>query len=346
MKRYALPERKEPLLAALASVFQSEGKQSELKVVVNSRVDIDEGADYDNWNGGTHGHVVHFFLPPQLAHLAVGDGDALGYTICALLNKLARVEGEHFSRVTTQLDPQPASPSWRQDSGALAHTPTLSNASNSDLTRLWKDYPLRAFLSHRADFKVEANSLRKSLERLQIGAFVAHEDIEPTRAWQGEIERALGSMHVLVTLNSSGFRDSHWTNQEIGVALGRGVPIVSLRLDEDPVGFVGHIQAVNGRAKEPTQWAPELFGAFAKLPAFAANIRQSTLLRWENSKSFIESMEVFDLMKKLGQLTSPELERVEAAFEANNQLSGCYVVGKDYPDFLTNQQRGLGRPRK
>jgi len=37
-------------------------------------------------------------------------------------------------------------------------------------------------------------------------------------------------MDVLVAILTTGFRESHWTNQEIGVAIGRGVPVISVRL--------------------------------------------------------------------------------------------------------------------
>ena len=71
---------------------------------------------------------------------------------------------------------------------------------------LWGDGAFRVFISHVAKDKEFAASLKVSLERRGIASFVAHEDIEPMREWELEIERALFSMDVLVALLTEGFR--------------------------------------------------------------------------------------------------------------------------------------------
>ena len=59
-----------------------------------------------------------------------------------------------------------------------------------------------------------------------------------------EIEKALFSMHALLPLLTDGFHDSNWTDQEIGIAVGRGVPVISVKLGTDPYGFIAKYQAV------------------------------------------------------------------------------------------------------
>ena len=78
-----------------------------------------------------------------------------------------------------------------------------------------------------------------------ISCFVAHSDIEPTRTWQKEIEKALFSMDVLIALMTEDFSDSNWTDQEIGVAIGRNVLILPIRMGADPYGFIGKYQAIS-----------------------------------------------------------------------------------------------------
>jgi hypothetical protein len=77
-----------------------------------------------------------------------------------------------------------------------------------------------------------------------IIGFVAHEDIQPTREWQLEIERALWTMDAFLAIHTAGFKDSFWTQQEIGFALGRGTKIISLKIDEDQTGFISKKQAI------------------------------------------------------------------------------------------------------
>ena len=40
------------------------------------------------------------------------------------------------------------------------------------------------------------------------------------------------------------FQDSDWTDQEIGFAMGRKKPIVSVRMGTDPYGFIGKYQGI------------------------------------------------------------------------------------------------------
>ena len=76
----------------------------------------------------------------------------------------------------------------------------------------------------------------------------------PQKAWQDEIENALFSMDAFVALMTPEFHDSLWTDQEVGVAIGRGVPIIAIKLGTNPYGFIGKFQALscswNNAAKE------------------------------------------------------------------------------------------------
>ena len=56
------------------------------------------------------------------------------------------------------------------------------------------------------------------------------------------------TMEVMLALVTDDFHDSFWTNQEVGYALGKGVPIISVKLQQkDPAGFIGSAQALRGR---------------------------------------------------------------------------------------------------
>lgn len=110
--------------------------------------------------------------------------------------------------------------------------------------RIWNNGNLRIFLSHKAEHKVETAKLQEELATYGIASFVAHNDIEPTREWQNEIENALHTMDVLVALLTDRFQESNWTDQEIGFALGRKKQVIAVRMGTDPYGFIGRYQAV------------------------------------------------------------------------------------------------------
>jgi hypothetical protein len=52
-------------------------------------------------------------------------------------------------------------------------------------------------------------------------------------------------MDGFVALLTTEFHDSDWTDQEVGYALARRVPIISVRMGRDPYGFLGKFQAAN-----------------------------------------------------------------------------------------------------
>ena len=56
----------------------------------------------------------------------------------------------------------------------------------------WRDTTdFRLFISHVSKDKAVAHRFREALASYSITGFVAHYDIEPTCAWEREIERAL-----------------------------------------------------------------------------------------------------------------------------------------------------------
>lgn len=123
----------------------------------------------------------------------------------------------------------------------------------------WEDGMLRIFISHLAVERVFAAELKTIFLRFGISSFVAHNDIEPTKEWQDEIEGALASCDALIALLHPDFHGSNWTDQEIGFAMGRGVPTFAVRLGKDPYGFIGRFQAFNGIGKSAESLAREIF---------------------------------------------------------------------------------------
>src|SRR3989338_10334905 len=52
-------------------------------------------------------------------------------------------------------------------------------------------------------------------------------------------------MEAFVALMTEDFHESDWTDQEVGCAFGRGVPIIAIKLGRDPYGFIGKFQALS-----------------------------------------------------------------------------------------------------
>jgi hypothetical protein len=51
-------------------------------------------------------------------------------------------------------------------------------------------------------------------------------------------------MDAFLAIHTPGFTNSVWAQQEIGFAIARGVKIISLKMGEDPTGFLSKHKAL------------------------------------------------------------------------------------------------------
>ena len=138
-----------------------------------------------------------------------------------------------------------------------------------------------------------ASDLKDELQHLGMSAFVAHNDIQPSREWQDEIRMALSSMHMLVTLLTDEFRGSNWTDQEVGFALGLGIPALPVKVSIDPYGFLRSIQAVSGTAGS-RQWAVATLNAAFEQSELKERATDAFIGAVSKSRGFAETDTLFE----------------------------------------------------
>ena len=191
---------------------------------------------------------------------------------------------------------------------------------DNDLERLWGEGSIRAFISHISDDKDFAHKLEIGLEGYGIAAFVAHNDIEPMREWEGEIERALFSMDLLVALLTPQFSDSNWTDQEIGVAIGRSVPVVPVRLGKDPYGFFGKYQAISG-ANGASKTATAIFDFALGDENLTERAVDAYIASLRSSESFLAANRFASHMANITSLSQEQENALVEAFNVNDQVT-------------------------
>ncbi len=240
--KFELPKSIDRHLAALSKLYAQEGKRPLQELIVNAQTRIHEEWSHDNWNGGTYGHALYLVLPEPLFLSSVKQKNDIQTQIKEDLNKVHNVQNEFIEEVFLEMEAG-ENQEWRKNSGLLL---AGARAIPPDATkRIWGDEGFRVFLSHKSEVKKETSDLKDRLRLFGISCFVAHEDIHPTKAWQDEIENALASTDGFVALMTANFHDSDWTDQEVGFAFARGVPIVAVRLGKDPYGFIGKFQGLS-----------------------------------------------------------------------------------------------------
>lgn len=130
----------------------------------------------------------------------------------------------------------------------------------------WADGQLKVFVSHLSSNKERMSQMKAELAPWGVSAFIAHEDIEPSREWMDEVEAGLGTMEVLVAVVEPGFKESDWCAQEVGFALGRKIDVIPLRAGFDPFGFFGKFQGIQIKGKRPKEVAVEIVRLLLKKP--------------------------------------------------------------------------------
>jgi hypothetical protein len=234
-----LPSKLPQYLVRLQVAYSAKGNYLG-EIIAHCRYLCIEDTAYDNWNGGMSGHDVVLFLPlEQLGRIDVDEQEQVAKELNEKLNKCAQaIENEWFNLVRFELadenDPE------CQQSVPFSPTPPVNPESLS----FWKSGLARVFISHRDAHKMAARSLGDALEAYGMACFVAHDTIKPMKAWRQEILKGLRTMEVMLLFLTDDFQDSWYCHQEVGYALGRGIPIISLKLGQkDPPGFRGSSRA-------------------------------------------------------------------------------------------------------
>lgn len=312
--KFELPKNVDRYLAALSKLYAQEGKRQLQEIIVNAQTRVHEEWSRDNWNGGTYGHALYLVVPEALFLGSVTRKDEIQKRIKEDLNNIHNVQNEFIEEVFLEMDAT-EDQEWRRNSGLLlaGERVVLPDATK----RIWGDKGFRIFLSHKSEVKAESAELKERLRSFGISCFVAHEDIHPTKAWQDEIENALASMDGFVALLTKDFHDSDWTDQEVGYALARGVPMIAVRLGRNPYGFIGKVQALSSSWENaPVDLLKILIKNERMFSVYIQALRTCT--SWDNGNAQAKALPAIE------SLRPQQIDELIAAYNETSELHGSW----------------------
>lgn len=321
--KFELPRNIERYLAALAKLYAQEGLRQSEEIIVNSQIRIHEEWSSDNWNGGTYGYALYLVMPEGLYLTTVKQKEKLRNQIRDDINKIHNVQNEFIEEVFLEMEVV-EDQDWRKESGLLISrkSAVLPDAEK----RIWGDEDLRVFLTHKAEVKKQTSDLKERLRLFGISCFVAHEDIHPTREWQNEIENALFSMDALVALMTETFHESDWTDQEVGCAFGRGVPIIAIKLGKDPYGFIGKFQALS------CDW--DVAGLeVVKILLKHDKMLNAYIKAVQYCSSYDQGNKLSEILPSIGKLSDEQASSLMSAFNENGQVRDSYGFNGQKPRY-------------
>lgn len=302
------------IVGALGRVLSEEGRSEVASLISEAKVGFEE-TSYDNWNGGTYGYTLQLEVPARSYARLKDSHDDLESELRVRIERFTRLyPNEHIEGVLIV-------PSFEEELSGKA-------PSEGDLTvpAFWEKGSLRLFVSHVSKFKVEALSLSSSLSPYGVSGFVAHEDIEPTKEWEGEIRLALATCDGLVCLLTEGFNQSKWADQEVGFAIGRGVLVIPIRLGLDPYGFMGRYQGYSGLGKPLSEVASGLVTILAKHRLTRIRMAECLVSSFEGSNSFATAKRAAKNLSLVEEWSDGLVERVRQAMKENDQIADAWGV--------------------
>lgn len=201
-------------------------------------------------------------------------------------------------------------------------------------TTFWKGGHFKLFISHLTSFKKTIGLLKLELEKYGISSFVAHEDIEPTKEWQEEIEKGLFSMDALCAILMPGFKESNWTDQEIGVAVGRDILVIPIRRELDPYGFIGKYQGYQALGKNVNEVAEGIFQIIAKNSKTRNNILNNLSDLFLASTDHQTALERLRSLKKIQDLPVDKIKHLHSGIIENKNLRNAQVL-KEFNELMS-----------
>jgi len=178
--KYYLPSKIVSYLRRMLGEYKHEGEALYVEILSSSKVFVHEAAEYDNWNGGTYGHNIKFFIPTEtLQKIPIKTQKKHTERLLDDLRTCTeQVENEFISQVVFEVEDD-SDPECQQG----VHL-TDKPLANPDTLKIWSKGSIRLFISHKDAHKAVARELADALLAYGISAFVAHETIDAMEKWQ------------------------------------------------------------------------------------------------------------------------------------------------------------------
>lgn len=250
--------------------------------------------DHDNWNGGIDVYAVGIAIDVK-TYVALRNRSVIE-DVC---NQIKAAFNDCMNRSSDSV-------------GRVSLTPssitTFDDRKITEPSSYWKVGYYRIFISHVSKYKSSASNLKRMLEPYGISAFVAHEDIKPSKEWEVEIEKALFSMNALCAILTPEFNNSNWCDQEVGYAFGRNVLCVPIDKGRLPYGMFGKIQAIKSEGKNAQQVAESVFNAIIDNDKSRNEYTYLLMNLILNSKSKIDINRWLKVLLSIGSIERADLE--------------------------------------
>jgi hypothetical protein len=304
----------------LVDYLVKNGNKQLADLIKFSSIKIETDISYDNWNNGQYGHGLILEVSPEKYLECVDKKNKIEKNIAEILSKIYPHKDEWIDNVTIV----PVKNNYQLLDIFEGNADNISNVTKDDEERIWGNLAkLKFFLSHRDTHKIMAMNIKNKLIYYNISTFVAHIDIEPSEEWIQEIKIALAIMDVFIAYLTDDFYHSLWTNQEIGIALALGVPIIFLKNGSTPQGLT-LLQAMSFRENTIDQDILRLLLKKKKTTKeIKSKIIDAIIFALNNADSWDSVDKISQLFEPIDSITVEQENEFIAVFNSNKSFNTC-----------------------
>jgi hypothetical protein len=188
----------------------------------------------------------------------------------------------------------------------------------------------KVFVSHSHVDYDKAMWIKEDLERYGLEVFVAHRDITPSLEWRNEIVGQIKSCDLFVALLTFSYKDSHWCDQECGIAFANSKPMLPVAIELMPYGFLESYQALIWDPTDIRKSRANMIRAILSGQSIPTELVVAGVV---TSDSFAEAGEALGILLRRGDLTDEQIHRVATACFKNTQIIGSSTAQKLVPEF-------------
>lgn len=185
----------------------------------------------------------------------------------------------------------------------------------------WKPGYVRLFLSHSAESKDLVSEVAEELAVVGIHGFVAHDALAYSTPWQAQIEQALRTAQLFVAIADADSLKSAWCHQEIGWALGSGMPVFVIRAGVAPTGFISREQWPNGHDLSALRLADLISTWASAIPEIGDTMTDGLFTALEGVGNYIDAGATAKRIAALSGLDESQWARLDQIYWSNNQVS-------------------------
>lgn len=338
--KFLLPQKVSSYVRRLEIMYRDHEKIFH-EIISTASIFVREEVVYDSWDGGNAGHAIILFLDEAVLEKIKSFSKQKEITeeLHSDFAECARsFSGEYIDSVSLELFDE------NDQECKQSINPFRQPIINPDSLDIWKPGYIRLFISHRDQYKAQASELAVALEDYGVSSFVAHDNIAPMEEWQEVIRKGMQSMEVLLAFITDDFFESVWTNQEIGFAIGKGIPIIPVKLQRtDPQGFINGFQALRGDIANPKASLDGVYAILSEKLGQEERLRKAAVQAFVTSSNFEDAKLRFERLKRLSTLTEGDVQQIIDGFAGNDSLNNAWHLVNEHNRLTSYLENRTGK---